>query len=70
MTSDTKSQNDTQREEFVPDGRAIWQSETASSYRCPTCGQLVRTQYDGDALPRIECHGFMAGHTVRWGDAP
>jgi hypothetical protein len=58
---------DNERSEFVPGGRAIWQSDTAASFQCPGCHGWVRTQDEtGEPAARIECHGFMNGHTVYW----
>jgi hypothetical protein len=53
-------------EEYVPRGRAIWQSERANTYQCPTCQAPVFTQYEGAVLPsEIVCDG-LKGHLVRW----
>lgn len=59
----------TSTEEFVPRAGAIWQSDTAKTYQCDVCKAPVFTQYEGDALPTIECHG-LEGHLVKWPSPP
>jgi len=56
----------TGREEYVPGGVAIWQSETAKAYQCPRCQQWVFTQYEGDESASVVCEGIGKGHRVRW----
>lgn len=54
------------REEFVPAGRAIWQTNLAKTYRCPYCARPIFTQYEGDDSPtRVECERGI-GHRVVW----
>jgi len=58
------------RQEFVPAGQAIYQSDRAQTYCCPTCRESVFTQHEGNEHPaKIVCHGFLAGHTVYWNSA-
>jgi len=50
--------------EVVEGGRAIWQSETAKTYRCPVCLRPIFTQHEGDGLPEIICKG--TSHSLTW----
>jgi len=52
-----------EREELIPFGRAIWQSDTANTYRCPFCGTNLRSQYEGDEIPTVSS---MSDHRLRW----
>lgn len=57
------------REEFVPNGRAIWQaSDHMKIYLCSYCRMHVFTQYEGDALPTIRCD--PDGHRLKWIGVP
>ena len=55
-----------EREELIPFGRVIWQSETAKTYQCPTCLRPIFSQYEGDESPTVICHGPMADHRLCW----
>ena len=53
--------------EFIPNDKAIWQSDTAKTYQCPYCLRPIFTQYEGDVAVTeddIEC--LPDGHRVRW----
>jgi hypothetical protein len=53
--------------EFIPNGRAIWQSNTAKSYPCPYCSRWIFTQYEGTApLLDVNVRCETEGHTVTW----
>lgn len=50
--------------ESIPNDRAIWQSDTAKTYRCPFCLRPIFSQYEGEKLPIVEC--FPDRHVLRW----
>jgi hypothetical protein len=52
-------------EEFVPGGRAISQSDTAKTYRCPVCQRPIFSQYEGDDDPVVVCEG-NGDHRLQW----
>lgn len=52
-------------DEHVPGGRAIWQSDGAKTYQCPTCLQSVFSQYEGTESPEVECKA-NGDHVLRW----
>lgn len=53
------------RQELVPGNRAIWQPDTAKTYRCPTCQGPIFSQNTNDVVPAIECVGDGA-HRLTW----
>lgn len=55
------------RTEFVPNDRVSWQaSDRMKIYQCPICLQSIFSQYEGEDVPWITCHGLVAGHSLRW----
>lgn len=56
------------REEFVPAGRAIWQSDTAKTYQCPFCLRPVFSTHEGEDMPVIVCEPRI-GHRLQWTSA-
>lgn len=52
------------KEEFVAKGRAIWQSDAAKTYQCPTCYLPIFSQHEGDDQPTIACN--PDGHRLQW----
>jgi hypothetical protein len=57
------------KEEFVPNDRVVWNSDRAMNYQCPVCLGLIKSQYEGEAVPEVVCHGPQHGHTLRWDTA-
>lgn len=55
-----------EREDVIPYGRAIWQSNTAKTYQCPFCLRPLFSQYEGDDSPTVICNGPLAEHRLRW----
>lgn len=56
-----------ERTEFVPNDRAIWQaSDEAGIYQCPYCLSPIFSQYTGTEKPTAVCHGPLKGHTLTW----
>lgn len=55
-------------EEFVPIGVAIWNSDRAKNYLCPTCLMWIFSQHEGDDPPAIECR--PNGHLLRFKEQP
>ena len=55
------------RSVFVRGDVAVYQSERAKTYQCPTCAGPVFTDYEGDALPSIVCDR-PRGHLVEWNE--
>jgi hypothetical protein len=56
----------TAHEEVVKYGIAVWQSDTAKTYRCPYCLKPLFSQYEGEESPTVTCHGPLADHVLRW----
>jgi len=54
------------REETIPAGVALWQSDTAKTYKCSVCLRPLFSQYEGDEEPRITCRGPMQDHVLTW----
>ena len=54
--------------EIISGKRAVWQSDTAKSYECPTCHYWIRTQneLDGIALTVLKCDGPSGDHIIEF----
>jgi hypothetical protein len=50
--------------EFIPNDRAIWQSDTAKTYRCPICRRPIFSQWEGQESPTVDCR--PDGHQLTW----
>jgi hypothetical protein len=54
------------RNEVISTNRAIWQPETAKTYQCPECLAAIKTQYEYEDLPAIECLRPYGLHSLTW----
>lgn len=50
--------------EFVPNDRAIWQPDRANTYQCSVCKRPIFSQFEGEALPMVDCQ--PNGHLLTW----
>lgn len=50
--------------EFVPNDRAIWQPDRAKTYQCSVCKRPIFSQFEGEALPMVDCQ--PNGHLLTW----